>query len=83
MDDVLVGFCLLTTKTVNLKSAKEVSKTTTRYEKSNVTVILCVTLDDSKDATANEYCCINTEMMKIWLDNVWKKHNHAFIQSSK
>ncbi|KAG8237940.1 hypothetical protein J437_LFUL017314 [Ladona fulva] len=48
MDEVTVSFDLPTARMVNLKGAKEVSITTTGYEKSNFTVLLCITSDGSK-----------------------------------
>jgi hypothetical protein len=48
MDEVPVSFDLPCSRTVNLKAAKEVSVATTGHDRSNVTVVLCITADGSK-----------------------------------
>ncbi|KAG8229125.1 hypothetical protein J437_LFUL009714 [Ladona fulva] len=100
MDEVPVSFNMPASRTVNLKGAKEVSVTTTGHERSNFTVVLCVTAYgsklppmvifkrktipkgcESKDVivTANQKGWRNSEVMKFWLNNVWRKRKMAFF----
>jgi len=48
MDEVPVSFDMSSSRTVNLKGAKEVSVATTGHKRSNFTVVLCITADGSK-----------------------------------
>jgi hypothetical protein len=48
MDEVPVSFDMPSSRTVNLKGAKEVSVATIGHERSNFTVVLCITADGSK-----------------------------------
>ncbi|KAG8239088.1 hypothetical protein J437_LFUL018809 [Ladona fulva] len=48
IDEVPVSFDMPASRSVNLKGAKEVSVTTTVHERSNFTVVLCVTACGSK-----------------------------------
>ena len=85
---------------LNLKGAKEVSVATTGHERSNFTVVLCITANgsklppmvifkrktvpkgcNSKDIiiSANEKCWMNSEVMKFWLENVWRKRRMAVM----
>jgi hypothetical protein len=48
VDEVPVNFDMPSSKTVNLKGAKDVSVATTGHERSNFTVVLCITADGSK-----------------------------------
>jgi hypothetical protein len=100
MDEIPVSFDMPISRTVNLKGAKEVSVATTGHERSNFTVVLCITADgsklppmmifkrktvpkgcNSKDViiSANEKGWMNSEVMKFWLDNVWRNRKMAFF----
>jgi hypothetical protein len=48
MDEVPVSFDKPSSRTVNLKGTEDVSVATTGHEKSNFTVVLCITADGSK-----------------------------------
>lgn len=48
MDEVPISFDMPSSRTVSLRGAKEVSVATTGHEKSNFTVVLCITADDLK-----------------------------------
>jgi hypothetical protein len=48
MDEVPVSFVMPSSRTVNLKGAKEISVATKGHERSNFTVVLCITADGSK-----------------------------------
>lgn len=100
MDEVPVTFDLPAKRTVAVKGSKEINVITTGHEKTNFTVVLCVTslgykckpmlifkrktipkvnFPKSVVVCANEKGWINSEMMKVWVENVWKIRPGGFF----